>query len=465
VTSLAVAVAIGQGASAPLPTLGTFTAANQNTTVTNSMGPDGYTWANAPSIQDTHGNIIAISEDNSAVHHFTYLNSGGAWADAAMSEGFLTRGSMWLDTTNNLLHVLWSTSVANGGIVYRRYVVSYSGNNISGIVSDNGVSVGGSTTQTNVVLDDGSGLAVVEHPVLIGLPDIGGTYGAFLAVWGACSASGGEVRAAMCVLGASVNAAKTLANWVAPVTASTSALGANTTPATGSYSTLATGTSAVDPPYLGIARQANGNLFLVYWNGTAYRWRRATWNAGASNWSSGLSTAVTIYNATRAGTDAGYGTKALEGIKPQLITAPSEDAGGNMIVGLASWKDNTAGDTWGIARIDTTGALTTVDVYSWGGASNNGAPNLYPTGDAMVDPQTGYILATYITQTDARAQAFTPSLAASGSSRQIFAVVSDIPLLLRFRVAGGTRIGVLQRDAVNTPTPPYHGRYASALFG
>jgi hypothetical protein len=444
--------------------LGTVVAANVNTTVTNNMGADGYTWANAPAIKDSHNNIITITEDNSQIHRFTYLNaSGSTWADSTLNEPSWTRGSMYLDDTNHLLHVLLTTTIANGGVVYRRYQVQYTGNNITDIVSDNGVTIGGSSTRTNVVLDDGVGLSTVEHPVLIGMPN----ENAMLAVWGAGASTKGEVRAAMVTFN-TINDAKTLANWVAPVSSSTTTLGANTAPATGSYSALAVTTTMVSThvPYLGIARQANKNLFLVYWDGVAYKWLRVTWNSGSSNWSGGLGSATTIYNVTRSGTDTGYGTKVQEGLKSQLTTAPSEDGAGNMYVGLASWNGNTNGDSWGGARIDAAGTLTTFEIHAWGGASNNGAPNLYPTGDLAIDGPTGTLIATYITQTDAKVQLYNrTTLATQGSAVQVFNAVSDIPLILRFRVgSSGNQIGIIERDAINTPTPPYHGRYTTVAM-
>jgi hypothetical protein len=427
--------------------LGTATAAQMNTSITNNMGADGFTWANAPSITDQFGNIITITEDNSQNHRFTFSNNGGAtWTDSTLNEGFLTRGAMWLDAAHNLLHVLWVATQANGGAIYRRYAITYSSQSITDIASDSTIG-----TRTNVVLDDGTALVQIEHPVLIGLPDIGGTYGALLAVWGVGTASAGEVRAAMLVMGATATAGQTLANWVAPVTSSSTTLGANSTPATGSYSALATATvSSGNVPYLGVARGANKNLFIVYFDNTGYRWLRATWNSGASNWSSGLTATTLIYNRTRAGSDTGYTLKA------QLISAPSEDASGNMIVGLASWRDNANGDTWGFARIDPAGTLTTVDVHSWAGSSAGGSPSLYPTGDVAYEPLHGLILATYITQTQVFAQLYNPAtLAVQGSATALLTRVFDIPLILRSAV--GTKVGIIGRDAVNTPTPPYHG--------
>jgi hypothetical protein len=431
-----------------------------NTVATNSMGPDGFTWANAPAIMDGHGNLIAITEDSSNNHHFTYLNaSGSTWADASLSEGFLTRGSLWLDTAHNLLHVLWSTTITNGGVVYRRYQVQYSGNNITDILSDSGITIGGGSTRTNVVLDDGSGLAVVEQPVLIGLP----TENILLAVWGAANATAGEVRAAMVPLGANINAGQTLANWVAPVSASTTGLGANTAPATGSYSILATGTGlGGNIPCFSVTRSINGthakDLFLVWWDGTNYNFRRATWSAGSGNWSGGLASGTLICPMVRAGSNAGYGTKGSEGPKSQLIAAPSEDANGNMIVGLATWKDNTNGDTWGFARVAPDNSLTLIDAFSWGGPANNGTPNLYPTGDACYEALHGQILVTYITQTQVFAQLFNPtSLAPEGSALSLITRAFDIPLIARSAI--GSSIGVIGRDAVNTPTPPYHGYF------
>jgi hypothetical protein len=250
-----------------------------------------------------------------------------------------------------------------------------------------------------------------------------------------------------------INDGKTLANWVAPVSSSTTTLGANTTPATGSYSALAATTTITsgNVPYLGITRQANKNLFLVYWDGAAYKWLRVTWNAGSSNWSGGLGTATTIYNVTRSGSDTGYN------LKFQLISAPSEDAAGTMYVGLASWNGNTNGDTWGGARVDSSGTLTTFDIHAWSGSSAGGSPSLYPTGDLAIDTTSGLLVATYITQTQVIAQLYNrTTLATQGSADVLLTRVFDIPLILRTRPSAGNLL-IYGRDAVNTPTPPYHG--------
>ena len=72
------------------------------------------------------------------------------------------------------------------------------------------------------------------------------------------------------------------------------------------------------------------------------------------------------------------------------------------------------------------------------------------------EPLHGLILATYITQTQVFAQLYNPAtLAAQGSATALLTRVFDIPLILRSAV--GTKIGIVGRDAVNTPTPPYHG--------
>lgn len=72
--------------------LGTATAVQMNTTLTNTMGADGFTWANAPALVDANGNLIAITMDNSQVHRFTYKNTGGNWTDSSLNEPFLVRG-------------------------------------------------------------------------------------------------------------------------------------------------------------------------------------------------------------------------------------------------------------------------------------------------------------------------------------------------------------------------------------
>jgi hypothetical protein len=56
------------------------------------------------------------------------------------------------------------------------------------------------------------------------------------------------------------------------------------------------------------------------------------------------------------------------------------------------------------------------------------------------------------------AQLFNPtSLAPEGSALSLITRAFDIPLIARSAI--GSSIGVIGRDAVNTPTPPYHGYF------
>src|SRR5215467_13701093 len=302
---------MGSSDGSAIPVIGSVSTGNMNTTVTNSMGPDGITWANCgPAVIDQYGNVIVITEDNAGLHWFSYLNaSGSTWADGAVNENFLIRGAMWLDQAHGYIHVLWVATQANGGVIYRRYVITYSGSNITAIASDSTIG-----TRTNVVLDDGTGVSGYEHPNLLPLPDIGGTYGALVASWSALSATGTEIRSAMLVMGANATAGQTLANWVFPVVSDTTGLGANTAPAVGSYSKLYSSANHTDHLYHGLMRHAVGShandLFLVHTNGlgsaaATYSWRRATWNAPSSKWSSGLTTDTTICAVQRSGTDTG----------------------------------------------------------------------------------------------------------------------------------------------------------------
>jgi hypothetical protein len=93
-----------------------------------------------------------------------------------------------------------------------------------------------------------------------------------------------------------------------------------------------------------------------------------------------------------------------------------EDASGLCTVGMATWKDNTSGDTWGFARIaDSTETVTLVDVYSAGGAHSYA-----PTGHLALDPAKGLLVVSYVKTTTqfAFVQAFagtTPKIGESGA--------------------------------------------------
>jgi len=440
--------------------LGSKVQAQQNTTVTNNISADGYSWANSrPLTIDKYGNRLAIAQrynGGTKYHTFVYANStSGAWTDSTLNEGFLVRGTVAYDSVNDFVHVLWMTTQANGGIIYRRYVFTRDGsNNITDIQSDSTVG-----TRTNLVMDDQSGLEY-EHPVMLWLNDAAyGTYGALVAIYAAQSGTGNEIRASMCNLGATATRGQTAGNWAAVVSADTTGIGGGAPPVVFSklYSSANTGY-----PYLGINRKTAGtnakDLYLVYHTGVnpgAFQFRRARWNSGANDWSTGLTTAAAISNVQRSGTDTGYS------LKTQLISRPVESVAGDCVyVGFATWKSNASGDTWGFAKIDNADAVTLVDTYSAAGVHS-----LYPTGDIAYASAKGLLVATYIkTSTGYTYAQLYADTATQGSEVLAFdGATTDIPCIETSADFGG-KVAILLRDAINSPVEPYHGWYATLTW-
>jgi len=429
---------VGPSDAAKNWTIGSTTSAVMNTTHTNAGTADEFGWTQglAYFLDKNSNEVVPIQWSTGTVTNgFSYRNVSGAWTDASMNETVLTHGAFAYDATNNLIHALWySTNLgdANGntGLVYRRYVIQYSGNNISDIVSDNGVNVGGATTRTNLVVD-AQGSAVPssssEQPSILLTPT-----NRLVIMWTMQNVNGVELRISMCDLSSNINAGKTAANWVNPLggaTATTSIGGAAPYVAFGkvyanaavnqqlTYSTLhqkQTGTNGSD-------------LCVVYTAGNStaaynYRWVRLRYNAGANNWSTGLSTPIQLTLIQRAGTDTGYV------LKFQLLTNICEDGNGNCYVGCATWKANATGDTWGYAQItDGAEAVTLVDVYSAGGAHSYA-----PTGHIAYDPAKNILLASYIKTTSqfAYVQGFTGTTQKIAEQVLFTADKVDIPYFL-----------------------------------
>src|SRR5512145_2192576 len=133
--------------------------AQQNTTATNDLSADGYTWANAPTII-SGDDIIAMAQRHNGGDKKHYLvfssDRGQTWTDNAGTgtpEGFLERVALAFDADND---ILWALSHAGSeGAIIRGYNVVRTGGAITAINRDLGVSV---------ALDSGLGY---QHPLLI----------------------------------------------------------------------------------------------------------------------------------------------------------------------------------------------------------------------------------------------------------------------------------------------------------
>jgi hypothetical protein len=446
---------------------GTPSFALQGTTHSALGTDDQYGWTQGvPYLRDKNGNDVAITQWNSGsvANGFIYRNLGGAWADASTSEGALIHGAAAYDAANNLIHVLWYSQGlgdpnGNNGVVYRRYAISYSGQNITDIVSDNGITIGGNSTRSNVVLDaQGAGFAL-ELPSLVLIPN--GTYGTLVAMWPMQSATGAELRVSMCAMGASSSAAKAVGGWTNPfggATATTTIGGVAPYVAYGKVYSNVAASQIIPEASLGVKAYGTniGDLCVVYATGSsigtyAYKWVRMRYNSGSSNWSTGLSTPVAVSNIQRAGTDTGYT------LKYQLTSNILEDATGLCTVGLATWKDNANGDTWGFARIaDGTETVTLVDVYSAGGAHSYA-----PTGHLALDPAKGLLVVSYVKTTTqfAFVQAFAGTTPKIAEAALFAAAKVDIPYFLSGNPTVGGAMPMILRDS---PAQPHAG-YAGTL--
>lgn len=412
--------------AAPDPALSNPSFIYQDTTYTNDLSSDGYSWANAlPLTIDQYGKIIClVQRNNSGIkqHNFVYSNDNGVtWADAGLSSQFLERGSVAYDTINDLLHVNWLATSASDGIIYRRYAIARDGsNNITGITQVAGI---------NLQLDfENAGSMSYQHPLILWCSDIG-VNGALLCVWSARNALGvankNEIRASMRVLSNTV-ADNIAGNWAAPVTADLTSI--NQSPQVAYSALVVNNNGAILFPSIG--RKANGtnalDVYLAYTNGAVpfqWRWRRLRWNV--SDWSTGLSADALITSSQRAGTDTGYALKYQLGTALHLDTINDR-----MLFGLATWKDDTNGDTWGYIGINADDSLTAlVDAYSSGGAHS-----FAPVGDICYDTTAQRIVISWITSATEWTQVrLYNSLATAGGIVTAYDTVSpdgvDIPLL------------------------------------
>lgn len=425
--------------------------AAQNTAFTNDMGPDGFSWPQAgpygPLTVDAFGKLICLSEDVGGNHTITYSNDSGAtWADGP-SIGFTTRGAADYNTADDRLEVCWLAQAATDGILFRRYAPTRDGsNNITGwTVIGAGYAILDAET---------TGTMEYQHPTILWLNDAAyGAHGAVVCVWCArntgVGGTGNEIRAAMRIL-SNTAADFTVSNWTHIGIASATSIG--NAPGTASYTALlANATTGV--PHVAIERLANLDLFIGYHDGTVtagrmagnWAYRTATWAAGSNNWTA-LTAAQTISAIVRAGADTG----SLQ--KGELLSKPREVAANVVAIGIATWKSNTDGDTWGWAKVVIGGAITLVDSYS-----ANGAHSYAPAGDIDYDAVADRVIVSYITTTDqdAYVQLYDDITADEAPVLAFDTEPVDIPLLHTRALPG--KLAMLFRDT----SAPFRGWFGT----
>lgn len=440
----------------------------QNTDVSVDLSADGMTWAQGhPVIVDKYNKIIIPEYKTTNAINFVYSNDSGLnWTDD-LNQNFIIRGSLAYDDVNDILHALWSGVSASDGIIYRRYTISRDGsNNITGIVRD---------TDINLQLDYGA--SGYEHPVLLWEKDIAfDTYGALVAVWGVYQEGGTnngcEVRSSMRILSNTI-ADNTASNWIAPVTDDSSTID---TDAIVPYTHIVNGTD-VARIYPSATRKIQGNfssdIYVAYAisisDSYVYKFRRMRWNSNNNNWSTGLSSEVTLSNKNRSGTDSGYSLK--ETLQTEFREDPFND---DMVLGISTWKNNIDGDAWSYIRIHDDDTISSiVDVYS-SGSSNNGV-TIFITGDIVTD--SGYVISSYtdLPNKDAYIKVFDSSGNTIQSDTLIFSACPvDIPTLwqkdinARYDNGSGDKLlvafrdfNIESRDNPPTYTPPYNGYFGT----
>jgi len=429
------------------PALGDATVTAFDTTVTNDLSPDGFTWAavRGAFVEDAFGKLVIYAQRynaNTRQCYFVISNDRGAtWVDNAGisgGEGFLIRGDIAYDAARDCLHSLIVTAnPQDGGIIYRRYSITRDEDDaITSIARVSGVSV----VLDDAGADNGNGL---DFPTIL-MPDAD----TLLAAWAIRTATGGEIRCAVCDLASDDDAGGDAGNWTHIGIDSTTTIGA--APAVDSY-TIPFTQAATAIPYFSVLHLASGDLRLVLSNGStnAYVTMRAVSDAPA-HWDS-LSTPVTLSAQRRAGTDAGYE------FKEQLISQLTEDAGGTCYVGLATWKDDTDGDTWGVYAIAADDSLSaSVDAFSAGGAHPYA-----PTGDVAYDATADRLVVTYDGGAiDGTIGLLNTDLTEAQAYAQFTAHEVDIPVIATTRL--DDQVLVIWRVKGN---PPQDGEYALIPWG
>lgn len=470
------------------PRLGGPTTVQQNTTATNDLGADGYTWAQGtPLVVDEYGKLLAWAQKYAAgsPRHTLVVSgdNGATWSEPShtgfgptdnTAEWLLGRAAMAYDATNHLLHVCWVLSQANGSVIYRQYSFTRDGaNNITGV-----------TRVRSLQMEVGVSGMGFDFPVALWCADVGKLLIGWTASNGAAAGTTkAEVRLTMRVVANAASDA-VLANWVAPLNenagaGSTDSLGST---GLGKYSCIAKTVNSGNPPCLALLRKPASaashakDLVFVYAegpnSGSVYV-NRATWSAANADWRTGLASALandagltTITGISRAGSDTGYSLKYQ--LVSKLAYDPTNDA---LWVGFGTWKDNTDGDTWSIASINASDAATLIDVYKAGAANTDGARDIFVTGDVSYDATSGLIVVAYtdLLRHDVYLATYQNGAAVQTGFVAYSATPCDIPTLYDTRING--KLALLFRDfnagaRSNPPTytPPYTGYYVTVAL-
>jgi hypothetical protein len=450
------------GALEPLFAAPTF--ARQNTTFTNALGADGYSWAQGfPVLVDAFGNIILSAEDTSGNHRFVYsVDNGATWVDntgatgnggTGSTEGFILRSALAYNDVDDVLWALHSTTNGgDGGAFLRRYTFTRDGSNkITSIIRDQSASC--------VFEDDAS--AHSEKPTLLWLNDgIYGGHGALLASWQMVDAAHSEGHATIRVL-TNTGADLVATNW-------RTLAGGTSSDTSTVVTTKSAPISVITPAYtssmcLSTLRKRSGTHakdFYVFWQDAAtsgaVRASRLTWNAGTGWFSAGIAP-VALSNNVRAGSTT---IRQLW----EVMSKPTEDTLHDTVyIGFANWKDNANGDTWSVAGLSNSDtAVAIADAYSCGGTFT---PSLYAlTGDIAFDTTTQRLVVTYIhsggvSNNGGYARTFNGTT--YGAEATLFTSADvDIPLLYANPRTGATRINgslfFVFRDTRNQ-SAPYFG--------
>lgn len=434
-----------------------------NTTNTNNLGADGFTWAQAHQpVVDQYGKIATIVQVNASGLAWTVSNDNGSiWSDlASPGDGIypvpVTRASIAYDSISDAFHVVYVSSDGNDGVIYRRYTPTRDGShNITAMTKD---------ANTNIQFDfNGSG--IYDHPIVIYCNDVG-SKGAIVAIWNAHKSGGGtEVRATMRAL-TNTSADGVAGNWTH--------LGVNSSdtismaPAVAYTALFASASTSAAVGWPSVLRKSSGaashakDLYIFFVDIVAtvptWKFRRMAW--ATSNWSGGLGSAVTVGAIKRAGTDAGYTLKYQIGSKPVEDTTHDR-----VYFAYCDWKDNTNGDTWLFKWVDSADAVSSaVDVYS--GLAANCGTTIFVTGDIGWDSVSKRLVVSYtdLPRKDSFLVLYDGSVRKQSPLNIFSSAPSDIPIILGSRINNKTIVflrdfNVEARQNPPTYTPPYAGHW------
>ncbi len=369
-------------------TLAEGTYSDPGTSDSADCSADCLTWSQAPPwVVDKYGKFILNTQNRTGpTTHFAFSNDNGStWTQSADGYGFLTRASMAYDSIDDVLHLVWSATDANDGIIYRRYSITRDGsNNITSIQRmDLGV---------NLQLDTSASRSF-DHPIAIWKDD-GSAHGSLVAIWAKSGSNLAEVRASMRQL-SMTDADGVAGNWVAlDGTGDTFSTDPPAVEADKIYGSTTTGSAGVAAKIRGGEGAHKNDLYFfasvdISGGGTsAILAYRMVWSSGSSNWSGGTTSLGTVGQINQSG--GGYS------LKYQLISKPVIDTTNDRLyIAWPRWKDGGDGDTVSFAYLDSSDNISSVtDVYS-----ALGTHSYAPAMDISYDNTGQLLYIAYITST------------------------------------------------------------------